>query len=45
VWIVCVCACVSAAQLICVMCNVLTLELSCHVHVSLWSATLHGGGL
>ena len=41
----CVCASVSAAQLICVMCNVLTLELSGHVHVSLWGATLRGSGL
>jgi len=33
-----VCACTSAAQLICVLCNVLNGD----VCVSFWSATLHG---
>ena len=32
----------AAVQLICVLCNVLTLELDGHVCVPLWSETLHG---
>ena len=40
----CVCVCVCVCVCMCVscsanMCNVLTLELSGHVHVSLWGAT------
>ena len=32
----------AAVQLICVLCNVLTLELNGHVCVPFWSGTLHG---
>ena len=38
----CVCACMAAVQLICDLCNVLTLELNGLVCVPLWSGTLHG---